>query len=368
MLIAHLEHASVQGTAFALRALIQCVLTIRVKDRRSNRAKTHVIVAGACSAAGCSPCNQSVTMKTLALRPTLLVVGDVPRVAEDFSALAEDSADTADIHVARRSDASQAARRYQPDAIIIEGRPSDPALLELCRTMQADTMLGGRPMFIVAPSRPRREDLLAALDAGVWHVTVLPLDIDELLLRIGIYVAARRDATRASKASLVDVESGLYNAAGLARRSRELSSEAARRRTDLAVVAIGADIGAASLPADAALTCGEILRNTGRPYDVIGRLGPTEFVVLAPATGSSGAARFARRLGSAFRSALMKTLPPGATVRVRAGFSALRTLSYTPAEPMELVSRAMAALRTGTHSPDLAWLPQSEIENRGPAA
>jgi GGDEF domain-containing protein len=196
----------------------------------------------------------------------------------------------------------------------------------------------------------------------------MPLDLDELMLRLGIYATARRDANRASTASLVDVESGLYNVAGLARRSRELSSEAARRRTDVAIVAIGADIGGASLPADAALTCGEILRNTGRPYDVIGRFGPTEFMVLAPATSSSGAARFARRLGSAFRTALMKTLPPGATVRVRAGFSALRTLSYTPTEPMELVSRTMAAMRAGTHSPDLAWLPQSELEGRGPTA
>jgi GGDEF domain-containing protein len=223
-------------------------------------------------------------------------------------------------------------------------------------------------MFIVAPSRPRREDILAALEAGVWHVSVKPLDIDELMLRVRIYVSARRDANRASTASLVDVETGLYNAAGLARRSRELSSEAARRRTDLAIVAIGADIGAASLPADAALMYGEILRNTGRPYDVIGRLGPTEFVVLAPATGSSGAARFARRLGAAFRTALMKTLPAGANVRVRAGFSALRTLAFTPSEPMEMVSRAAAALRTGTRSPDLAWLSQSEIENGGPTA
>jgi GGDEF domain-containing protein len=210
--------------------------------------------------------------------------------------------------------------------------------------------------------------LLAALEAGVWHVSAMPLDVDELVLRVRIYVAARQDADRASTASLVDVESGLYNAAGLARRSRELGSEAARRRTDLAIVSIGADIGAASLPADAMPKYGEILRNTGRPYDVIGRLGPTEFVVLAPATGTTGAARFARRLGSAFRSALLKSLPPGADVRVRAGFSALRTFSYTPVEPMEMVSRAMAALRAGTRSPDLAWLPQSEIESGGPTA
>lgn len=290
----------------------------------------------------------------------VLVVGESEEIAGTIARALESSGYLVHHSIDRRT-ALAAARQQWTGAIVIEGRPGDTVLLALCRALRDDPICRLAPVVVAAPARPRREDVLAAIAAGAWHVCSAPVDIEELRLRIALYTAARDQAERVTGTSLVDAETGLYNTAGLARRGRELGSEAMRQRTELAFVALGADIDA-TLPPDAIARCGQALRASGRLSDIVGRLGPVQFLVVAPATGGAGAARFARRLASAFRTSLSQSLPPDARVRVRAGFTALPNLAYSPVEPTDILSRAAVALRGGELSPDFEWLSAADVQ------
>jgi GGDEF domain-containing protein len=88
------------------------------------------------------------------------------------------------------------------------------------------------------------------------------------------------------------------------------------------------------------------LQYAARRSDVIGRLGPNEFAVLAPGTDASGARRLAERLTRSLESAA-----PGRgagaeqALHVRSGYEAVANVGYAPIEPVELLVRAAAAVR-----------------------
>ena len=71
---------------------------------------------------------------------------------------------------------------------------------------------------------------------------------------------------------------------------------------------------------------------------MIGRLGPTEFAVLAPGTNAVGARLLAKRLAESLN---------GGGLHVRSSYEAVANVGYTPIEPVELLVRAAAAVRTG---------------------
>src|SRR6185436_12578523 len=146
--------------------------------------------------------------------------------------------------------------------------PSDAETLDLCKRLRTGSEGVASPIFLITQSAPARRDIIEALLAGAWHVFTLPLDGDELRLRIALYSAPRRQTDRVLNASLVDPDTGLYNAAGIARRGRELSSDAMRQHKQLGLVAIGADVDV-TMPADAPSRCGHVLREVGRLSDVV---------------------------------------------------------------------------------------------------
>jgi len=90
----------------------------------------------------------------------------------------------------------------------------------------------------------------------------------------------------------------------------------------------------------------QVLKTAGRVSDVFGRLGATEFAVLAPATDPVEATRLAERLVGAIESTTERA-QPGSHVRVRAGYEAVANVGYAPIKPMDLLIRASAALRRG---------------------
>src|SRR5439155_932153 len=99
------------------------------------------------------------------------------------------------------------------------------------------------------------------------------------------------DRDRARSEGLLDPLSGLYNRQGLARRARELGSQAFREHGALACVAVALDLeqDSAGLAAEetdgaAVVRCVNALKSSPRLSDIVGRLSATEFAVLAPDT------------------------------------------------------------------------------------
>jgi diguanylate cyclase (GGDEF)-like protein len=249
------------------------------------------------------------------------------------------------------------ARRIRPDAVIVDARLPDGDGLELCDTLRGGDFLGPTTPMIVTTSDPGQRSLqVAAYRSGAWDYVVLPLDGDILLHKLDTFAGAKREADRLRDDGLLDPATGLYNARGLARRAREIGAAAARRRDPLACVALtpapeGARLDDATI--DAAVLrvseqLGAVLRRTGRTSDAVGRLGPTEFAIIAAGTEAAGAERLAERVREAIDAERM-VIPRGnegaARVRIRAGYYAVPDFAESDVDAVEMLVRAASALR-----------------------
>jgi diguanylate cyclase (GGDEF)-like protein len=259
------------------------------------------------------------------------------------------------------------AERKQPDAIVLHVSAPGPEALALCAELRDAAPTHMTPLLLWSEQPFTRDERLAALHAGAWDCLAPGTDRDEMLPRLHTFVRATRAADRADGDGLVDPATGLYNRHGLARRARELNSQAFRDHAALACVAFSLDIGDAA--ADEALTaavvarCAQALSTRSRLSDVIGRLGPREFAVLAPATGPDGAVKLAHRMLQWVTTALAAD-PQAPPVRVRAGYDAVVNVAYQPLDPTALLLRAATALRA-TRSGGPGWLKRFE-EARSP--
>src|SRR2546426_9660647 len=86
-------------------------------------------------------------------------------------------------------------------------------------------------------------------------------------------------------------------------------------------------------------------RTAGRTSDAIGRVGPTEFAVLAFATDAAGSVTLAERLLRALKGARAASGSAAPPFRLRAGYYAVSDPRRAAVDPVQTVLRAAAALR-----------------------
>src|SRR5439155_9009183 len=162
----------------------------------------------------------------------------------------------------------------EPDVILVDAELPDMAGVELCRMLRADPRVSSStPILLTIRDAATREQRLAALRAGAWECIAPPHDAEEILLKIGAYVHAKLDADRARAGGLLDPVTGLYNRQGLARRARELGSQAFREHGPLACIVLALDLeppGGVNLGRSV-----QAMKAAARLSDVIGRLGAT---------------------------------------------------------------------------------------------
>ena len=244
------------------------------------------------------------------------------------------------------------AQSGQPDIVIIDMRLPDREGREVCRALRAERLISpSTPIVAITAGHPSKQERLAVLSAGAWETYSLPLDPEEFLAKLNTYVQAKAEADALREEGLVDRVTGFYSVRGLARRAREVGAEAYRRRSALACVVIGVEPSGNGAEADhAALdllleAVARAFQGTARSSDVIGRLGRSEFAVIAPATDAEGAARLAARLAAAVEEGRAAADGPAADLTLRAGYEAVADLHETPMEPVDLLVRATAALR-----------------------
>ena len=125
-----------------------------------------------------------------------------------------------------------------------------------------------------------------------------------------------------------------------------MGADAFRRHNSLACLVIGVDPAPNAAADPGALSraleqVGQALQTISRASDAIGRLGRSEFAVIAPGTSAEGAVRLAERLAEAVENGGRDA--PG--FKLRAGYEAVSDLHLTPMEPVDLLVRATTALR-----------------------
>lgn len=244
--------------------------------------------------------------------------------------------------------AIERARSSRPDLIILDTDLPDRDGLDVCRELRADANISpATPILITSPGHASRQRRLDALRAGAWDYIGSALDGEELPLRLDALLRAKLEVDRAREESLLDELTGLYNIRGLARRARELGSQAFRQQEPFACLVLtpmlndGVEIPEGSLKANAVTeSLAQVLRDTGRTSDAIGMIGPLEFAVVAQGTDSSGAVQLAERLTRAVSSAMATP-----NFRMAAGYDAVQNYHEAPIEPGDMLMRASMAMR-----------------------
>ena len=248
--------------------------------------------------------------------------------------------------------ALELARGAQPDAVLLDIRMPDIEGLEVCQLLRDDPRFNvATPIVITASGPTARAQRLAAYRAGAWEFFGQPLDGEVLLIKLATFMRAKRVIDRVQDDILVDQTTGLYNLRGLARRAREIGAEASRRHDALSCVAFSAE---ADVPAgnnrgvdetigDVVEHLGDIIRRTGRASDAIGRLGQSEFAIIAPGTEATGAVRLVERLRASVESSPTRVGDPA--MRIRAGYSTVTDFADSSVDAVEVLLRATTALR-----------------------
>jgi DNA-binding response OmpR family regulator len=222
-------------------------------------------------------------------------------------------------------------------AIIVDSRIAPPGH-GICMTLR--TIALATPLLLVTANDVTRAEQVAGLKAGAWDVFGAPLDVEQLLLRIHLYLEPKLELDRISEECLVDRVSGLYNPAGLARRAAELAALATRHGLTLACAAFRP--AAHVLSRSAGDRMAQTFKNLGRASDAIGRTGMTEFAVFAPATNTWAASRLVRRIADNVEREWGYVAERGGRIGVLSGFSAAQHAHRI--SPATLLARARSAL------------------------
>lgn len=222
------------------------------------------------------------------------------------------------------------AQHQRPHAIVLDVAVAPPGYA-LCRTLRSVSL--GTPIVLMCPGQPARDDALEAVRAGAWDVRGTPLDIEDLVARLGAYVEPKLELDRLSEECLVDRVSGLYNHLGLAKRADELAALATRHGLALACMVFRPTEQVQSRAASDKLA--RTIKSVGRASDAVGRTGRAEFAVFAPARSSWGAGRLVQRL-------IDRATSYGNGLDVRAGFSA--SVPAHKIDSYSLLARARSVL------------------------
>jgi PleD family two-component response regulator len=260
--------------------------------------------------------------------------------------------------VLRSFNGAQALRRIRdlpPDLLVIAGSLRDMSGIDFCRSVRQEALLSpSTPILMLTAGPWSREEKLEALRAGVWDTCSLPIDGEELYLRLDVWVRAKLASDQAHEQGLLDAATGFYNRHGVLRRMAEVSAGAVRHGRPLACVVVSLSPPDAS--AESAQIGGETrtwsasplnglaigLQQSGRASDTIGRISRDEFVIVAPDTDEQGAMGLAARLTQSLEAKSGGAEPP---LNVRFGCYAVPDFREASIAPGEMLLRAAEALR-----------------------
>lgn len=257
------------------------------------------------------------------------------------------------LRVATSQRTLELARIAQPDAIILDMALPDVGGRVVCQRLRENPHIPlNVPIILTTSAVVSRTERLDAYAAGAWELCAEPFDVEVLLLKLDAFVQAKLSSDRIREETLVDEETGLYNARGLARRAREISGEAIRRSDGLACVVFSPEREIASDEHDGterdrqiAETVSRVCQCSARLSDAVGRVGPNEYAIIAPGTGEAGAERIVARLRDSFESTTVRINDREHRFRFSASVAAVGNLAESAVDATELLYRATASLR-----------------------
>ena len=287
-----------------------------------------------------------------------------------------------------RAQTLKRCRSNPPDAIIIDEQLPDGDGHALCRQLTDENLVSvSTPIFLALSRSPTRRDRITALQSCAWACLGDPVDAEELVAMLDVYVQAKLDADQARAQGLVDEATGVYNMRGLSMRAEELAASAARRHVALGCVLLAPEVewpvrggplgdeliaaardsgaGAASStgrddpapPLWVLRSIASALKSVTRHSDAIGRLSSNSFAVVALDTNASQARQLAERLGAAIvAKPSSHNVPPLPKLLVRAGYHGVTGDDQRSLDVATLLRQADTALQRAKADSSHAWL------------
>lgn len=242
-------------------------------------------------------------------------------------------------------DALALARRFRPDALILDEHLPGLSGIDICRMLREEEGFDlSTPIVITAPSPSQRAIRQSAYDAGAWDFCTHPLEAETLILKLGTFLRGRAAIAQARQQALVDSATGLLTPQGLERWAEQLAARAIRNHEPLAcVVLMPLDQGGAG--GEAASSFVQMSREAFRRSDVVGRTSDGRLALLAPDTDSKGVEGMLTRLRAAITAAAAGSNSVSAPATdFKAGYWAVPDYSSSQVSPTELLRRAGQAL------------------------
>jgi DNA-binding response OmpR family regulator len=250
-------------------------------------------------------------------------------------------------------DALALAKRYRPDALILDEHMPELSGIDVARLIRDEPDFNrATPIVITAPSPAQRAVRQSAYDAGAWDFCTHPLEADTLILKLGTFLRAKGAMSEAREKALIDQETGVMSPLGMERWAEQLAARASRNHESLAcVVLMPSDVAGGPMSAEsdtvtsAVTSFLQLSKDAFRRSDVVGRTEDGRLALLAPQTDPSGVEGMLARLRAAIADATAGERPGfPAPTEFKAGYWAARDFALTPLEPTELLKRAARAL------------------------
>jgi len=232
-----------------------------------------------------------------------------------------------------------------PDFVILDVQLPDISGPDVCRRLRQDSRIGWcTPIVLTTAGSNGRARQAEAFEAGAWDFWPQPFDGPLLLLKVGTFLRARAEVQAARREALIDRATGLYSRTGLTQRLGELTAHARRRqeRVSCLVLSVGSPDLAEAVDAaqDVGGTVGRAIRSAVRASDIVGRISPVEFVVVASGLQPETAGHLVER----FTRAIAAARPMGApAIPLRAGVASLEDGPAESLDDMLLRATALAA-------------------------
>ena len=249
-------------------------------------------------------------------------------------------------------DALALAKRYQPDALILDEHLPGLSGIEVMRMLREEPGFdAATPIVITAPSPTQRQVRQAAYENGAWDFCTHPLDADTLILKLGTFLRARRAITEARELALLDQTTGVLTPQSLERWAEHVAARASRNHESRAcVVLMPSDAKGGPLSNENDQVTGavssflQLSRDAFRRSDIVGRTADGRLALLAPETDSSGVEGMLARLRAAIAEASAEQSGLPSPTEFKAGYWAVQDFASAPLEPGELIRRAAKAL------------------------
>ncbi len=227
--------------------------------------------------------------------------------------------------------------------------------VEVCRRIRRRE---GRPYvyIILLTAKSQKQDLLKALDAGADDYLTKPFDAEELRARLhgGRRILELQDELIAAREALRfqathDALTGVYSRGETLNILRREAERSRRKHVPLGVVLADLDHFKKVNDTHGHLTGDAVLREAAsrmvssvRAYDVVGRYGGEEFLIVVPASDEAGTLTQIERIRQNIESRPIAT--PAGNVFITASLGAAVSSGAETVEPGALLRAADAAL------------------------